>query len=397
MATWRIFTAGWRVFFMAAGLWAVVSMAIWVIWLAIHAMGGMAGDMGLSMPPYQWHAHEMIFGFAAAALGGFFLTAVPNWTGARAAPGRFIAIVAALWLAGRLALWLSGILPPLMVAVIDLAFLPVLGAKILGQLLKRPKPQNMMFLGVLSLIWMANLLVHLEWLGLADTQAQGMRGGVLGVCAMIAVLGGRITPAFTRNVLQRENAARLPVSHPVLDRLGAVLSLGTALAALTGLPDMITGILATGAGIVAALRLAGWRGAASLGQPILLALHLGYAMLALGLALWGAALIGLGSEVGALHVLGIGAVGGMTLAVMSRASLGHSGRPLIAPWPVATAYALMPLAAGLRWAGSNWPGDFYYGGVICSGLIWILAFALYLAALWPVFLGPRLAATEAGV
>lgn len=120
-------------------------------------------------------------------------------------------------------------------------------------------------------------------------------------------------------------------------------------------------------------------------------------MLALGLALWGAALIGLGSEVGALHVLGIGAVGGMTLAVMSRASLGHSGRPLIAPWPVATAYALMPLAAGLRWAGSNWPGDFYYSGVICSGLIWILAFALYLAALWPVFLGPRLAATEAGV
>ena len=376
---------GWRVFFMAAGLYAVAAMGVWVTALA----------QGLDLPfapaPAAWHAHEMIFGFATAALGGFFLTAVPNWTGAKAAPERFIALVAALWLAGRVAVWFSGALPAWSVAAVDLAFVPVLGAKILTQLLKRPKPPNMMFLVLLTLVWVSDLCVQLDWMGLAATEPQGLRGGLLSICAMIAVLGGRVTPAFTRNALVRQDeAAALRVSRKPLDMAGIALAILTAVLAVAGAPDALTGPIAVGAGLAAAARLAGWRTAATLDQPIVWALHAGYAMLALGLVLWGLALLGVGPEIGALHVLGVGAIGGMTLAVMSRASLGHAGRPLVAPGAVALGYALMPLAVALRWAASAWPGTMYQIGTLGAGAIWLTAFALYLGALWPVWTRPRL-------
>ncbi|MFV0386099.1 NnrS family protein [Paracoccus sp. (in: a-proteobacteria)] len=390
-----LFTAGWRVFFWAAGLWAVLSVVIWLIWLAIHAFGGIAGDMSFAMPPHLWHAHEMVFGYASAAMGGFFLTAVPTWTGARAAPERFIMILAGLWLAGRLAVWVSALLPAGLVAAVDLAFLPVLATKILAQLVKRPKPQNMMFLALLSLIWTGNLLMHLDWMGLTGTARQGAIGGLLGICALIATLGGRVTPAFTRNALLREaQDAHLPVSRGWLDAAGIALAILTALAALLGLPDAVLAALAVLAGAAAAMRLAGWRGLAMTHQPIVWSLHLAYAMLTLGLILWGLSLRGIGSEVAALHILGIGAVGGMTLAIMSRASLGHSGRALTAPRPVALAYGLIPVAVLLRWAGSVWMATLYYPAVLASGVVWCLAFGLYLTALWPVFFGPRLSRDE---
>ncbi|MFO1164686.1 MAG: NnrS family protein [Paracoccus sp. (in: a-proteobacteria)] len=382
-----LFKAGWRVFFLAAGVWAVISVAIWTVWLT----GLAQGDSITGVAPQLWHAHEMIFGYAAATLGGFFLTAVPNWTGAKAAPERFVMLVAGLWLAGRLAVCLAGMLPAAVVAAVDLAFLPVLAAKVLTQLMARPKAQNMMFLLLITMTWIGNLLVHLEWMGLADTEWQGLRGGLLAICAMIAVLGGRITPAFTRNAMLRAgiDETRMPVSHRWLDLPGSVLPVLLALAVLVGAPDALSGTLAVLAGLFAAARLTGWRALALPGEPIVWALHLGYGLLALGLAVWGLALLGLGSELGALHILGIGAIGGMTLAVMSRASLGHSGRALIAPLPVAIAYGLIPVAVALRWAGSAFPASFYLPGMIGAGLVWCLAFALYLGALGPIFFAPR--------
>jgi len=154
-------------------------------------------------------------------------------------------------------------------------------------------------------------------------------------------------------------------------------------------------VLAIAAGVAAGARLAGWRTAATLGEPIVWSLHAGYGMLALGLVAWGLAGLGIGSEVGALHILGIGAVGGMTLAVMSRASIGHSGRALHAPGPVALAYGLIPAAVALRWAASTWPGTLYYVGTLGAGLLWSFAFTLYLIALWPIWTSPR-AGREAG-
>ncbi|WP_288942572.1 NnrS family protein [uncultured Roseovarius sp.] len=383
----------YRVFFMAAGLYAVFALLVWEIWLGVHTAGGMVNDMPFAAAPHLWHAHEMIFGYAGAVLGGFFLTAVPNWTGSRAAAQIFVTLAALVWLAGRAAVWVSAGLPPLLVAVVDLAFLPMLGAKIAMMLVKRPKPQNVAFLAFLSLIWLGNLMVHLEWTGLTDdTLYTGLRVGLFSLCLMIAVLGGRVTPGFTRNAMKRAGVADsdLPRSRKPLDIAAIALISLTTLALLVGAPDVLTASFAIAGGVAHILRIAFWGSLWTLRQPILWALHLGMGMLGAGLVLWGLSAFGQGSEVAALHVLGIGAVGGMTLAVMSRAILGHTGRALVAPGAVALAYGLIAVAAALRWFASSLSMDLYFPMMLVAGAMWIAAFTLYLVALWPAFTGPRL-------
>lgn len=392
----RLFGEGFRVFFLTAGLYAVFVMIVWEGWLGIQAAGGTATSAPFAQAPQLWHAHELIFGYATAAMGGFFLTAVPNWTGAKAARHLFILTAAGLWLAGRLAVGFSAGLPAWLVAMVDLAFLPVLAAKILTQLVRRPKPQNLMFLGLIAILWAGNLMVHLEWTGATSGTAwAGLRAGLLGTCAMIAVLGGRVTPAFTRNAMvQAGRTTGLPRSHRALEAVGIAAAVLLPVLYIAGLDGMATGLVALTAGLATLARLAGWRGLWTGGRPILWSLHLGFAMLGAGYLSLGLAVMGWGSEVAAVHLLGIGAVGGMTLAVMSRATLGHTGRPLVAPGPVVLAYAMIALAALVRWAGSAVPA-WYEPAVLASGALWLVAFTIYTATLWPVFWGPR-AAPEAG-
>ncbi len=382
----RIFGEGFRVFFLSAGLYGLFVGLVWGLWLTVPYV---APDYGMTPP--MWHAHEMIFGYATAALGGFFLTAVPNWTGTPDARARFIALAAGVWLAGRMAMWFSGMLPPVMVAVIDLAFVPILAAKIATQLIRRPKPQNMIFLLLLSLIWIADLLTHFEWIGMTDDTLQsGLRMGLLALCAMIAILGGRITPAFTRNAMKRAGVSEAdwPVSVGALNKAGMGLSLILPLSVLASGDWEIAGAVALTLGVVQILRMARWRTIWAAREPILLALHLGLGMLALGLILWGLAVLGLGNEVAALHVLGIGCVGGMTLAVMSRAALGYSGRALVAPGPMVVAYGLMAAAALSRWIGAELDTGSLVAMLLSDGL-WVTAFALYLISMWPALTGPR--------
>ncbi len=392
----RLFGEGFRVFFLAAGLFAVLAMAVWQLYLTIQALGGVM-QLPTAAPPQLWHAHEMIFGYASAALGGFLLTAVPNWTGAKSAPHLFIAVVAGFWLAGRIAVLASGSLPPVLVAVADLSFVPVLAAKLLAQLLKRPKPQQLIILAILTVYWIANLLVHLEWIGLtSDTVWSGLRGGLLTLAAMIMVLGGRVTPGFTRNAMvQSGREDRLPWNPMPLAGFSIAAAIALPLGYLLGLPEGLLGLLALVAGAAGLIRVVLWRGLWTRDKPILWSLHLSYAINAAGLVALGLANLGQGSEIAALHLLGIGGVGGMTLAVMSRASLGHTGRALVAPGPVALAYALVPLAALARFAGSAIP-SLYTPAVLTAGALWLLAFLLYVVALWQVFWGPRQPRKPAG-
>ncbi len=383
-----IFSEGFRAFFLSAGLFAVASVGLWTLWLAAQAAG-----VELALPvapmPQHWHAHEMIFGYGAAALAGFFLTAVPNWTGARGAPHRFIATVWALWLAGRLALLLSAGLPPWVVAVADLSLVPVLAAQMTMQMIVRPRAPQMIFVGLLALFWTANLLCHLEWMGLADTLWQGLRAGLLTLTATIVVMGGRVTPGFTRNAMVaagRED--RLPRNPTPLAAVSIAAAIATVAGYLLALPETWPGVAALVAGAAALARVALWQGFWTRRQPILWTMHLSYALNALGLIALGLSAFGIGTEIAALHVLGLGGVGGMTLAIMSRASLGHAGRPLVAPRGVAVAYALMPLALLARWIASVLPG-LYYPGVLVAGGLWVAAFLLYLASLWQVWWRPR--------
>ena len=392
----RLFSQGFRIFFFAACAFALLSMLVWERFLALQLYGNGA-ELPPAMAPQLWHAHEMIFGYGTAVLAGFFLTAVPNWTGGKSAPQRFIAGVFGLWLLGRLALWFSASLPPALVAGMDLAFLPALGAKIAAQLIARPKPQQLIFLLALSLMWLANLFCHLELLGLiANGIAPGLRAGLLVLVAMIAILGGRVTPGFTRNaIVAAGREAGLPQNPAWLAIAATAPALALPAAVMVGLPEVLTAILALAAGGAALARVALWQGAWTLTRPILWTLHLSYALAGLGLIAFGAALLGLGSEIAALHLLGVGAVGGMTLSVLSRASLGHSGRPLHAPLPLALAYALMPLAALARFTASALP-ESYAIATLTAGALWLLAFSLALAALWPALFLPRPARRPVG-
>jgi uncharacterized protein involved in response to NO len=385
----RLFGDGYRVFFLAAGLYAVFTLSFWVLWLGVHWAGGMFSSLPFAMAPHLWHGHELVFGYGGAALGGFLLTAVPNWTGARTARHLFIVTASGLWLAGRAAVWFSAVLPAEIVMIADLAFLPLLAAKIATQLIRRPKPQNVMFLGLLSIIWVANLMVHLEWMDVSsDTALQGLRAGIYGLCAMIAVLGGRVTPAFTRNAMVREGRETgLPVSRKPLELAGVALAIALPIVMMIGMPDRWTAVLMLACGILQVTRVMGWRPGFASQQPILWSLHLSFALIGVGL-------LGFGSEVAALHVTAIAGVAGMTVAVMSRATLGHSGRPLVAPRMLAAAYAILPVAAAWRWAASEVSGAWYFPGVVGAGVLWILAFAFYAVALWPAFWGPRIQAEE---
>jgi len=385
----RLFSEGFRVFFLLAGVTGVALLLIWEVHLVAGPAGALPEMISAGIAAQQWHAHELVFGYASAALAGFLLTAVPNWTGTAPAGGRFILTAALLWLLGRIAIMASAELPWQAVAVLDLAFVPLLVVRISLQLLTRPKPQNAVFVVFLTLYWCANLAVHLGWAGLWEGgEDRGLRAGLMALAGMILVIGGRITPAFTRNAMQGGGlSADLPADPAFFAPLMilAALALPVTWLALGG--GAVAGAVAIAAGSAQLARQTFWRAGFAWRQPILATLHVSIALVAIGLLLTGLARFAILSELAGLHVLGIGGVGGMTLAVMSRATLGHGGRPLIAPLPVALAYGCLPVAAFLRWLAAEFGGALHDPATLAAGLLWIAAFALFTVALWPVFWG----------
>jgi uncharacterized protein involved in response to NO len=387
-----VLTAGFRFFFLSAGLFAVVSMAAWLAWLGLHAGGAAIPAPTISVAPHLWHGHEMIFGYAVAVLAGFFLTAVPSWTGAPAAPAIFVSVTGTVWLAGRLAVWFSAWLDPFVVALIDLAFLPPLMVRIGLNLRRRPQPHNVVLLGLLTMILAGNLLVHLEWTGLTtDTAGAGLRLGLLTIAALIAIIGGRIIPGFTKNALVRRGVTdNLPVNHGALSKGGIVTAVLLAPAVAAGLPDAVLGALALAAALLNGARLAGWRWRDTLGEPILWSLHLGFVLLVLGYGVLAASfLTGWPHEVAALHATGAGAVGCMTLAMMSRAALGHTGRALTVSRGTALAYLAIAAAALIRAFGVALAPGLYNHVMMISGGLWVTGFALFVVAYWPILTGPN--------
>lgn len=382
----KFLTEGFRYFFLAGPLYGMLAIGIWLLWLGTQATGATPELFAATHVSYQWHAHEMIFGYGAAVMAGFFLTAVPSWTGTEPARERFITSVALLWLMGRVAVTFSPEFPASLVMVIDTLFIPVLGVKILLNLLKRPKPQNMMFLGILAVMTVANVMVHLEWIGFWDDgAAAGNRMGLLTLAALIAVLGGRVTPAFTRNALMRNGVEHgLPRTQTVFDRLGMASALLLPII-YPFAPALITGTIALVAGLANLMRLAGWKSTAILDQPIVWSLHLGFLFLALGYLMLAAYQFGVGiGETQALHVIAIGAVGVMTLAIMTRASLGHTGRTLVVARPIAFAYLLVAAAALTRSLGPEIFTTHYTLVMMVSGCLWITAFAIFAAIYMPI-------------
>jgi len=387
------FSEAFRPFFLCAGIYAALALLAWLAWIGIHAAGAMATVMTIAEPPHLWHAHEMVFGFAGAAVAGFLLTAVPNWTGARPTGRTGIVILFALWLGGRAAMWFTAWLPAWVPAIADLVFLPALAFVAWRLLAVRPSMRNTVFLGVLGVLILANLAFHfgrLEWLD--DGLSLGVRAGLGALVIMISVIGGRITPAFTENALHRAGTLGRPIhSRPIFDMPALALTVVALVLLVADAGDLPTGIAALAAALASGVRLARWRGLKTLGDPLLWVLHVGYGWVVVGFLLLAATRLGgWASDVAALHAFGTGAAGSMILGVMSRASLGHTGRALSAQRSIAVAYVLVSLTAILRCFGPTLMPEFYNEIMLASGIAWIAAFTIFSAVYAPILTGPRL-------
>ncbi len=343
----------------------------------------------------SWHFHEMMFGTVAAAVTGFLLTAVPNWTGRLPLRGRPLLLLVILWLFGRGVMATSLWIGPGLAAVVDLAFLLAVLLLLLREIRAGRNWRNLpVLLGVLVLL-ISNALYHLAAMGLADLADLSQRLAVSAVIGLLTLIGGRITPSFTRNWLVKRNAASLPASFGRLDKAALVCGL-TALLAWTFQPEgPVTAGIAILAALAHALRLARWRGHLTVPEPLLLSLHLGYAWIVIGFALIAlAAILPHGWQMAALHALTAGAMGTMMLAVMSRATLGHTGRPLRAGPGLGLAYALVTLAAVARIVAAPLP-EVHGPLILVSAGAWIAAFGCFLIVCAPALTGPvRRAASD---
>ncbi len=381
-----LWARGFRPFFLLAGAHGVLFM---LAWLAI-LVGWLEAPGWLT--PFAWHAHEMLFGFVAAAIAGFLLTSVPVWTGAPPVAGWRLAALAALWVAGRAVMIAASWLPPAVAAVLDGAFLFALALAIGRPILAARQLRNAGFPIVVLGLGVANALVHVGAVGNDPSLAsRGMRLGVHGIALLIVLVGGRITPLFTANALRRAGSEAVVRSRPVLGRLAAAGVAALALVDLSRPGSTLGGVLAVASGALVLLRLSGWQSLRTGSDALLWSLHLGWAWTGVGLVALGAsALSGAIPATVGVHVLTAGAFGATILAVMSRVALGHTGRPLAAPSGMAAAYGLVSGAALVRVVAPIACQDWGLGAWIASGLLWSAAFALFLSRFASVLVRPRI-------
>lgn len=378
------FAAGFRPFFLFAAVQAAVMLPLWLL-----AFAGIL-PVGPNWNPVVWHSHAMVFGFAGAAVGGFLLTAVPNWTNSHHVSGKPLMALFGLWLAGRVAIALAGVLPPILVAVLDLGFLPLLAFLLAKPLIQAGKWRNIVFLPILGVLWLAGLCAHIEAL---TGKAVGLKGVTLGIFVlllMIAIVGGRIIPSFTQNWLRMQGRPVdvAPVNWIEQGGAGAVVALaGLAQVFLPSSP--LAGVLLLLAAAVHAWRLSGWHGLKTLSNPILGILHVGYAWMVLGFALLGlSAFIEPLPPSAALHALTAGSVATMIIAVMSRAALGHAGHPLVVAKATVWAYGLISAGAMLRVVAPVIPDGMMVMTMVGGGL-WSLGWILYVVVYYPICTKPR--------
>jgi uncharacterized protein involved in response to NO len=379
-----LFDYGFRPFFLAAALFAALAAPLWLLILAAGI------ELPSFLPPLLWHGHEMLFGYATAVLAGFLLTSTPSWSGLPPVAGGPLAGLALLWLAGRVASWFGGGLPAAAV-IVDLAFLPALALAIAPHLQAAAR-RNLVFLPLLGGLLLANLAVDLDGTGeLPGFGEQALRAALDLFALLIALIGGRVVPSFTANALKASGRAAAQLrAFSWLDRLALAAVVAMLLADLAMLPR-VSGALALAAALLNGLRMWGWRGHRTLGQPLLWVLHLGYAWLAAGLAWKGLVdLTGFVPGLEALHGLAIGAVGTMTMAVMSRASLGHTGRPLEAPRLATAGYLLISGAALFRLAAPLLTADLYLPALLVSAGLWSAAWLSFLTAFVGALVRPRI-------
>lgn len=340
------------------------------------------------MAPASWHAHELLFGYAPAVVAGFLLTTVPNWTGRPPLRGWGLAGLAGIWLAGRVALGGSDWIGAGAAAVIDCGFLAALVAVTLREIVAAKNWRNLPVIAAPALLVVANALDHAANMGVTQVDAIGQRLAIAGLVALLTLIGGRVVPSFTRNWLAYRGVKRLPAKFGLIDRAAIALTVA-ALGAWAFEPfGATTSVLLFAAAAVQAVRLARWQGWQTLAEPLLWVLHVGYLWIPLGLAMLGAAATGDLAPAAANHALTIGAIGTMTLAIMTRATLGHTGRELVAGRVLTVAFLLIQIAAVARIAATTL-GFGYDLLLALAAIAWVGAYLAFVWACAPMLLRPR--------
>lgn len=379
-----ILSYGFRPFFLLAGVFAVVAMSAWIGALALGWKVG--GEYGM----LNWHAHEMLFGYTSAALAGFMLTAIPNWTGRLPVSGPPLLGLVLVWVTGRLAMAAPGVLSLPASTFLDALFLPLLAIIAGVEIIAGKNWKNLKILLGLTALSLANIAFHLS-VAAKGVAPEAARAAVATYVMLIVLVGGRIVPSFTRNRLARSGSPRLPASFGRFDILAMVGLLG-GLGLWTALPaGPVTAIAAVIAALLQAVRLGRWLGWRTVDEPLLLALHIAYAFVPLGMVAIALAAIGWIADASALHVLTVGAIGGMTFAVMTRASLGHTGRALTASAPTSWAFLALVLSAVLRPFAEVVPSH-YHVLLSLSGLCWLIAFGLFVVEYGPMLVARKVVA-----
>ena len=373
---------GFRPFFLAAGAWAAAALALWIVVF----VGGVSLPSRFS--PLTWHIHEMLFGFVMAAIAGFLLTAVPNWTGHLPVRGAPLAALAALWLLGRIACLFSALVPEWLVLVADLSFPVALIAVITREIVTGRNWRTLPMIVPVAVLGIANLLMHLEAFGAALPAGLGWRLGVASIVILISVVAGRILPSFTRNWMAKRGFD-LPAPHGRVDRV-ALGVLHTGLLAWVFLPTAdAVGLILIAGGTLNLWRLLRWRGGRAVDELLLLVLHVGYAWLVAGVVLLGLSiLVPSVPQSAAIHALTAGAMGTMILAVMTRATRGHTGRELSADGETGLIYLLVTLAAMTRVAAA-FAEQLYVPLLIFSAVCWIAAFGGFIFSYGPMLVGSQ--------
>lgn len=376
-----IFSYGFRPFFLLAGLFAALAVPVWALALLRGIAVGPAGNA------LGWHAHEMVFGYVPAVLAGFLLTAVPNWTGRKPLSGTPLAALVALWLLGRLAMLCPA--DTVLLRALDCLFLVAFAGVVWNEILRGGNRRNVPVCVLVSLFALGNVLQHFgaDW-GLAV--GTGQRLGLVVVTLLMSLIGGRIIPAFTTNWMKAQRLGPPPTPFDRFDQVVLGVTLVAGLAWVVGPQARVSSVLLLLAGVLHAVRLARWRGWRTGAEPLVTVLHVAYgwlpvALLLLGLSILEPRWIG---PTHALHALTAGGIALLTLAVMTRASLGHTGHALSAGPATVAVYVLVFLGAALRLL-LPYTALPYATAMAVAGLTWSAGFLVFVLAYGPLFLRPR--------
>jgi uncharacterized protein involved in response to NO len=375
-----VLALGFRAFFALAGLSALILIVLW------NAMFKGALGMDNYYPANVWHAHEMLLGYAVAVIAGFLLTAVKNWTGRATLSGGQLFGLCLLWVYGRIVPFYSGLLPDMLIAAVDFGFLPVLVYQISKPIVQTKYYNGLVFIGLLLLLMFGNGLIHADILGFAEnTTDLGVQCVVATIILLILVVAGRVFPFFT----ERGLTGTLVIRNPMLDNLSIASAVGLFGLGLAGVSGTGLALLALLAGILNTARIAGWYVQKIWYVPLLWILYVGYVWIIVGFFLTALAAYGLVLPSIALHAFTIGGIGVLTLGMMARVALGHTGRALKVSNAMAIAFVLINLAVLFRVLLPIAIPAWYNALIYVSTLLWLAAFALFIFVYLPVLTSPR--------